>query len=72
MTESSGPHGHPEAYETDDLSRMRRVHDYLDREFQEIPEHPHRRDYGGNVPSVCERSSREPPSASSWDAIQIG
>jgi hypothetical protein len=40
----------------DDLSRMRRVHDYLDHEYQEIPEHRYRRDYGGSVPSVCERS----------------
>ena len=56
MTDQSAPHGLPETYEMDDLSRMRRVHDYLDREYQEIPEHRYRRDYGGSVPSVCERS----------------
>jgi hypothetical protein len=44
----------------DDLSRMRRVHDYLDREYQEIPEHHYRRDYGGSVPSVCERGRKDP------------
>jgi hypothetical protein len=64
MTENKGPNGLPEAYEMDDLSRMRRVHDYLDHEFQEIPEHHHRREYGGSVPSVCERSPK--PSSGRW------
>ena len=60
MTDPSAPHGLPETYEMDDLSRMRRVHDYLDREYQEIPERHYRRDYGGSVPSVCERGRKEP------------
>ena len=60
MTEKTGPAGLPEAYDMDDLSRMRRVHDDLDREYQEIPQSRCRRDYGGSVPSICERSRRDP------------
>ena len=59
MNEKSRPGGLPEAYETDDLSRMRRIHEYLDHEFQEIPERHHRPEYGGSVPSVCERTGKD-------------
>jgi hypothetical protein len=55
MTEFESPRGIAEAYESDDADRVRRVHEYLDREFQQIPlgRGPHR--YDGSVPSVCER-----------------
>jgi hypothetical protein len=60
MTDQTGPRGLQEAYEEDDRSRMRRVHDDLDREYQEIPRSRHRRDYGGSVPSICERARYDP------------
>jgi hypothetical protein len=42
----------------DDLSRMRRVHEYLEREYVQIPEGPYRREYGGSVPNVGEGSPK--------------
>jgi len=52
MNEHQVPLGLPEAWEMDDLSRMRRVHEYLEREYLQIPEGPYRREYGGSVPNV--------------------
>jgi hypothetical protein len=60
MAEAPFTPGSPEAWETDDLSRMRRVHDDLDREYHQIPEGPYRRHDGGSVPSLSERSARHP------------
>jgi hypothetical protein len=45
-----------EKYDLDDLARLRRVHDQLDREYQQIPENPFGRRTEGFVPSVWERS----------------
>jgi hypothetical protein len=39
---------------------MRRVHEDLDREYRLIPEGHYRRQAGGNVPSLIERSARRP------------
>jgi hypothetical protein len=47
----------PEGFETDDLSRMRRVHDDLEREYRLIPEGHYRRQTGGSVPSLIERTA---------------
>ncbi len=58
MTEGQAPPGTPEAWEIDDLSRMRRVHEYLDREYLEIPASPYQRQDGGSVPSTRESSSK--------------
>jgi hypothetical protein len=58
MSEHQVPTGTPEAWEIDDQSRMRRVHEYLEREYQQIPEGPYRREYGGSVPNVGEGSPR--------------
>jgi hypothetical protein len=58
MAEYPLPPGSPEAWEVDDLSRVRRVHEYLEREYRQIPEGPYRRDYGGNVPNADEGSSK--------------
>ncbi len=63
MTEGQAPPGTPEAWEIDDLSRMRRVHEYLDREYLEIPESPYQRQDGGSVPITRERSSNAPAGA---------
>jgi hypothetical protein len=52
MTEHQVPPGPPGAWEIDDLTRMRRVHEYLEREYLQIPEGPYRREYGGSVPNV--------------------
>jgi hypothetical protein len=57
MTESQVPPGTPEAWEIDDLSRMRRVHEYLDREYLQIPEGPYPRRDEGRVPSTGESHS---------------
>jgi len=56
MTDGQVPPGTPEAWEIEDLSRLRRVHEYLDREYRQIPEGAYRREYEGNVPNVGERS----------------
>ena len=56
MTESQAPPGTPEAWDMDDLSRMRRVHEDQDREFQNIPEGPYERHNDGSVPSLGERA----------------
>lgn len=56
MTEDR-PAASPEAFETDDLSRLRRVHEDLDREFLGIPEGRCRTHVPGSVPSVGERSA---------------
>ena len=56
MTNGGKPPGTPEAWELDDLSRMRRVHDALELEYLQIPEGPVRRRREGTVPSLCERS----------------
>jgi len=58
MSEARVPPGIPEAWEIDDLARMRGVHEYLDREYLGIPEGPYRREYEGSVPSVGERSPK--------------
>jgi hypothetical protein len=57
MAEYPAQPGTPEGWEVDDLSRVRRVHEYLDREYRQIPEGHYRREYGGNVPNAGERSS---------------
>jgi hypothetical protein len=51
------PPATPEAWEVDDLLRMRRIHDDLDREYLQVPKRPYRRQDVGSVPSLCERSS---------------
>jgi hypothetical protein len=48
-----------EKCDLDDLVRLRRVHDQLDREYRQIPENPFGRRANGIVPSVCERSMTE-------------
>jgi hypothetical protein len=60
MAKGPSTPGSPEAWEIDDLSRMRRVHEDLDREYRLIPEGHYRRQAGGNVPSLIERSARRP------------
>jgi hypothetical protein len=55
MTDGRQPPGTPEGWELDDLSRMRRVHDALEREYLQIPEGPFRHRREGSVPSLCER-----------------
>jgi hypothetical protein len=67
MTEGQAPPGTPEAWEIDDLSRMRRVHEYLDREYLRIPESPYQRQDGGCVPSTGERSSNA--SGGTWELL---
>jgi hypothetical protein len=57
MAENQVPPGTPEAWEIDD-----RVHEYLDREYLQIPESPYRREYDGCVPSAGERSLEHLPS----------
>jgi hypothetical protein len=57
MADYPVPPGTPEAWDLDDLSRLRRVHEDLEREYRRIPEGPYRREYGGNVPSAGEGSS---------------
>lgn len=56
MAERQVPPESPEAWEIDDLSRMRRVHDALDLEYLQIPEGQYQRRHEGTVPSLCERS----------------
>jgi len=51
------PPSTPEAWEIDDLCRMRRIHDDLDREYLQVPQRPYRRQNDGSVPSLCEGSA---------------
>jgi hypothetical protein len=59
MSEGQVPAETPEAWELDDLSRMRRVHEDLDREYLQIHEGPYRRQYEGSVPNLGERLPRD-------------
>jgi hypothetical protein len=57
MAEGPGTPVSPEGWEIDDLSRMRRVHDELEREYRLIPEGHYRRQAGGSVPCLVERAA---------------
>ncbi len=52
------PTGTPEAWEIDDLARLRQVREELEHEYLRIPEGAYRRQYDGHVPSLDERSRR--------------
>jgi hypothetical protein len=56
MKTGPAPTGTPEAWEIDDLARLRKVREELEHEYLRIPERPYRRRYDGHVPSVEERS----------------
>jgi hypothetical protein len=45
----------PEAWELDDLSRMRRIHEDLDREYLEIPEARRRAPDAASAPGQVDR-----------------
>jgi len=64
MTEGQVPSGTPEAWELDDLSRMRRIHEDLEREYLQIPEGRCRPPRETSVPSLGERSGEKTTSPS--------